>query len=181
MNKTQENLRLESYKRLNEMTTENMLEQSRQICERLIKFIEERNYKHVVCFTPLDKSNTKEIDLTQCIEELNKKGVKCYKPYIDKLTNKMYFIPISTTGPTNFLKIIEKINVIICPGLVFNEKGHRIGRGKGYYDKTLSFCRTINKKFVTIGVGFDHQNLRSTEWKVNDHDISMDYVMFPSL
>jgi 5-formyltetrahydrofolate cyclo-ligase len=175
----QENLRIEARKKLDEMNNEEMLQQSRQICAKLLKFIEEQNYKHVACFVPLQKTNTKEIDLTECIQQLLHRGVECYKPYIDKLTNKMFFIPLSKNGPTNFLKIIKNINLIICPGLVFNEKGHRIGRGKGYYDKTLAFCKTMNKKFITIGVGFDNQNLREIEWDLNDHDVSMDYVMFP--
>lgn len=32
----------------------------------------------------------------------------------------------------------EKLDGVIVPGLAFSEKGHRLGRGKGYYDRQLA-------------------------------------------
>lgn len=153
-------------------------EQSKIIQNMLLEFIEEKQFKHVACFIPLKKTKTKEIDLTGCINRLLKKGIQCYKPCI--VNDEMYFVPVLSSQSFDKFDIIKKIDLIICPGLVFNEKGHRIGRGKGYYDKTLSFCKNINNCFVTIGVGFDIQNLKSTEWKLNSTDVNMDFVMFPS-
>jgi 5-formyltetrahydrofolate cyclo-ligase len=36
----------------------------------------------------------------------------------------------------------EKIDLILVPLLAFDEKGHRVGYGKGFYDRFLSQCRT---------------------------------------
>ena len=33
---------------------------------------------------------------------------------------------------------IKLLDVVLIPGLAFDIKGHRLGRGKGYYDKTLA-------------------------------------------
>lgn len=45
----------------------------------------------------------------------------------------------------------NKIDVILVPLLAFDETGHRVGYGKGYYDKFLATCRIDCKK---IGISF---------------------------
>ena len=37
---------------------------------------------------------------------------------------------------------IEKIDAVTVPLLCFDERGYRVGYGKGFYDKFLSECRT---------------------------------------
>ncbi len=45
---------------------------------------------------------------------------------------------------------LEQITGFVVPGLAFDQAGHRLGRGKGYYDQTLN---NNNKK--KIGVCFE--------------------------
>ena len=45
---------------------------------------------------------------------------------------------------------LSKIEVIIVPGVAFDKKRNRMGRGRGYYDKLLS-----TNNAYKIGVGFD--------------------------
>lgn len=35
----------------------------------------------------------------------------------------------------------QKIDLVLVPLLIFDEKGNRVGYGKGYYDKFLATCR----------------------------------------
>ncbi|MCB0487072.1 MAG: 5-formyltetrahydrofolate cyclo-ligase [Cyclobacteriaceae bacterium] len=35
----------------------------------------------------------------------------------------------------------EKVDMVLVPLLAFDDHGHRVGYGKGYYDKFLSTCR----------------------------------------
>ncbi|HRI78040.1 MAG TPA: 5-formyltetrahydrofolate cyclo-ligase [Cyclobacteriaceae bacterium] len=46
---------------------------------------------------------------------------------------------------------VEKIDLVIVPLLAFDNTGHRVGYGKGYYDRLLQRCRADCKK---IGISF---------------------------
>ena len=68
---------------------------------------------------------------------------------------------------------LSAIDLILVPGLAFDAAGHRLGRGRGYYDRFLhsrdgSYC-------VKIGVCFDFQKV--DEVPVDVHDIAMDKVV----
>ena len=46
------------------------------------------------------------------------------------------------------LKIIDKIDIFLVPGIGFDKKGSRLGRGRGIYDQLLS--RHLNATFIGI-------------------------------
>lgn len=64
----------------------------------------------------------------------------------------------------------EAIDMIIVPGRAFDEEGHRIGRGLGFYDRILGTIRA--KK---IGVCFGCQIFGNIQ--TEEHDIKMDIVL----
>lgn len=39
------------------------------------------------------------------------------------------------------LEMSEPLDLLLMPGLAFDWRGHRCGRGGGYYDKFLSLCQ----------------------------------------
>ena len=50
----------------------------------------------------------------------------------------------------------KDVDLIIVPGLAFDKKCNRLGRGKGYYDR---FLRKLSDKTPSIGLAFDFQIL----------------------
>ena len=66
---------------------------------------------------------------------------------------------------------INDIELIIVPGIAYDRRGNRIGRGKGYYDRLL--CSTSATK---IGVGYDFQ-LIGEDIPSEEHDVAMDIVI----
>ena len=59
------------------------------------------------------------------------------------------------------------------PGVAFDLRGRRLGRGKGYYDQLLKDLRG-----TTCGVAFDQQIVE--EVPVEPHDVRLDYVLTPT-
>lgn len=65
----------------------------------------------------------------------------------------------------------EQLTGLIIPGMIFNQNGVRLGRGKGYYDRYLGRCRGIK-----VGLCFSFQIIE--EQIPNEaHDVRMDYLI----
>ena len=65
---------------------------------------------------------------------------------------------------------MDKIDLIIVPGVAFDMHNNRMGRGRGYYDKLLRLTSAIK-----IGVCFNFQHFESIP--VDEHDIPMNSVI----
>ena len=67
---------------------------------------------------------------------------------------------------------IENVDLVIIPGIVFDQNGHRIGYGYGYYDR---FLKKLDKNVVKIGFGFEFQIVdKIPEEK---HDVPVDIMV----
>lgn len=64
-----------------------------------------------------------------------------------------------------------EIETAVIPGMAFDRAGHRLGRGKGYYDRLLAKMPHIYK----IGVCFDFQKVDSIPTEATD--ITMDAMV----
>lgn len=64
------------------------------------------------------------------------------------------------------------IDVVLVPGVAFDRKRNRLGRGGGYYDR---FLKKLEKKTRTVGVAFDIQ-LLDTLPHLSSHDVGVDMV-----
>lgn len=65
---------------------------------------------------------------------------------------------------------IENIDLIVVPGVAFDKRNNRMGRGRAYYDKLLT--TTTSTK---VGICFDFQLL--DEVPVNEYDVRMDTII----
>lgn len=61
-------------------------------------------------------------------------------------------------------------NLILIPGLAFTEKGHRLGRGKGFFDRYLE-----NYSGLKLGLCFELQ--LESDLPVEEHDQLMDFII----
>ena len=64
----------------------------------------------------------------------------------------------------------KEIDLAIIPGVAFDRKGNRLGRGKGYYDRFLSLTTAYK-----VAVGYDFQII--DEVPVASFDIPVDIVI----
>lgn len=74
----------------------------------------------------------------------------------------------------NNITDIKDIELIIVPGIAYDRRGNRVGRGKGYYDRLLA-----SSNATRIGVGYDFQ-LIDEDIPSEKHDVAMDIVITES-
>jgi 5-formyltetrahydrofolate cyclo-ligase len=88
--------------------------------------------------------------------------------------NKNFLIPELTGNnpPEDFIKQCENLDLIIIPGLSFDKRGYRLGRGGGYYDKLLSRIKT---QALTLGIIPNELHLENLPNE--PHDIKVDLVL----
>ena len=67
---------------------------------------------------------------------------------------------------------IAEIDAFLCPGLAFDTRGGRLGRGRGFYDRMLAGAR---QDALKMGVCFPQQIVPDTFAQA--HDIAMDGVL----
>lgn len=69
----------------------------------------------------------------------------------------------------------KKLDVVIIPLIAFDERGFRVGYGKGFYDKLLKECR---KDCAKIGLSLfpPVEKIRDAQ----DFDVKLDFCITPS-
>lgn len=86
-------------------------------------------------------------------------------------------VPKSNQDKLDLNSIPDK-TLIIIPGLAFDERGNRLGKGKGYYDKFLAeLLSTSEKKKILgiVGYCYDFQIIDKVITEPND--IPVDYII----
>jgi 5-formyltetrahydrofolate cyclo-ligase len=68
----------------------------------------------------------------------------------------------------------EAIDVVLVPGLAFDEQGKRLGYGGGYYDELAQRLRAHGRGFL-VGLGYDFQLVESIP--AGDGDAALDCII----
>lgn len=68
----------------------------------------------------------------------------------------------------------KEFDLVLVPLLCFDERGFRVGYGKGFYDKFLSLCRADCLK---VGVSFFEPIAEISD--VNEFDVKLDFCVTP--
>ena len=66
-------------------------------------------------------------------------------------------------------------NIILVPLLAFDKDKHRLGYGKGFYDRYLNKYLKKFKNILTVGVAFSFQ--KYNKLPVNNNDVKLDYIL----
>lgn len=70
------------------------------------------------------------------------------------------------------------IDLALVPGLAFDGEGHRLGRGKGYYDRL--FARPSLRDVRKVGLCFDFQYLETIPHEAHDRPMD-DVIVIPTV
>jgi 5-formyltetrahydrofolate cyclo-ligase len=141
-------------------------------------------YLHV--FLPIAKQN--EVDTWPIIQRLSKSYpvVQITVPKADLATYAMesYLYRPGISLHTNKWGMAEPqdapliepsaLDMILLPLLAFDEKGYRVGYGKGFYDRYLSRCR-----LDILKVGLSMEAPMAEIGDTDAYDMRMDYCVTP--
>lgn len=184
LNMTKSELRLLYKKRRAELSNEFIESESLAIANQLLKLdIWDYSFFHLF----LSITEHKEINTDYILNILSgkDKNIVISKTDFGTISMTHYLLTDSTLiktsrhnipEPVDGIEIqISKIDVVFVPLLVFDKQGHRIGYGKGFYDKFLSECKP-----ETIKIGLSFFEAEDEIKGVYDSDVALDYCVTPN-
>jgi len=146
-------------------------------------FIQSNN---IACYFAQEK----EFDCESIIKAVWQSQKKCFLPVLStdqknfldfvlyRSNDALRFNRYRILEPINKVKIpSEALDVVIIPLVGFNEKGHRLGMGGGYYDRTFSYIneKKCAKTPFLLGLAYEIQRFRLLPNDV--WDVSLDGVL----
>ena len=175
----------QKYKELRQQLSENEIEEwSLQIANQLIRLdIWQHSFYHL--FLPIESQ--KEVNTEYILQVLAGKDKNIVLSKSDFSTREMthFLLTDNTTIKKNAYDIpepidglevpVSKIDVVFVPLLAFDEKGNRVGYGKGFYDKFLAECKP---EILKIGLSFFESEKVISD--VLNTDIQLDLCITPT-
>jgi 5-formyltetrahydrofolate cyclo-ligase len=156
------------------------------LCDHFFATVKLKGVEVLHTFLPIKK--TREVDTWLIIDRLKQDfpHIRIAVPKInnhtsqlehyylegpEQLKNNTWEIPEPVKGvPTP----TEKIDAVLVPLLAFDKQGHRLGYGRGFYDRFLAECRPDCLK---IGLSFFEVEEKIDG--ISEKDIPLDLVVTP--
>ncbi|MGV3460805.1 MAG: 5-formyltetrahydrofolate cyclo-ligase [Flavobacterium sp.] len=172
------------YKDLRQQLSQNKIEdKSLLIANKLLELpIWDKKYYHL--FLTLEEQKEIHTDFVLNILGGKDKEVIVSRSDFETMTMVHYLLTDSTRLVKSVYGIPEpvegievpphKIDVVFVPLLAFDEHGHRVGYGKGFYDRFLNECRDD-----VIAVGLSFFEAESEAIEASETDVPLDYCVTP--
>ena len=179
---TKSNLRQQAKEFRLALNNEFVEKASKHACELVISTNEFAQAKSVLIYYPIQN----EISPLPLIEASQKAGKTIAFPVCDNSNHSLVFKKaneITDLSKTSFGLYepqecnetieIDESTICIVPALVFSKDGHRLGYGKGYYDKFLN-------SFIGKTIGLSYSALLLENLPNEEHDIPLDIIITES-
>ena len=163
------------------LTKQEVDDLSQRVCKQLDK-LNIWKLKHYHIFISILKYN--ELDTSPIINKLKSEQKIIIVPKISN--NELVHIAINDETKFGLNEygikepndgnhfIIENLDIIFIPLLAFDLEGHRVGYGKGYYDR---FLKLANNSTLKIGLSFFDPINKILD--IDDNDVKLDYCVTP--
>ncbi len=159
---------------------------SRRIADRFFETVDLSGVRTLHCFISIPKFN--EIDTSAIYERVWRDfpDIVTVAPRTDLASGAIESVIFNSQTVWNENswgirepaggEIVEPadIDLVVVPLLCFDERGHRVGYGKGMYDKFLARCRTGCTK-----VGVSLFSPVETIADISERDVALDLVITP--
>jgi 5-formyltetrahydrofolate cyclo-ligase len=182
-NKLKADLRSKVLKALKNLPPEKRRLDSEKLCAKLKEQSFYQNAASILFFAPLPN----EVDLWPSLEESLAAKKIVALPRFD-LASRSYVacrvknsqseivtgqFGIREPSPDCAEIPLDTIDLVLVPGIAFDSRGNRLGRGRGFYDQLLQNFR--GKK---AGAAFDEQIMDAAP--VEKTDVKMDFIVTPT-
>jgi 5-formyltetrahydrofolate cyclo-ligase len=139
------------------------LQLSHQLCEKFFAHIDLSFVRVLHTFIPIEKN--REPNTWLLIDRIRREfpQVRISLPRVNTVSGELenfFFEGLHQLVPNNW-GILEpkqgvptetaKIDMVLVPLLAFDKRGHRVGYGKGFYDKLLSSCKK-GSRFIGLSL-----------------------------
>ncbi len=128
--------------------------------------------RRIACYLP----NDGEIDTRPILAHIRRRRKDCYLPVLSRLSHdRLWFARMETDTelvpnrfgipepvvPARDLVRAQDLDLILMPLVGFDDRGHRLGMGGGYYDRSLEFLRHRSRwrKPHLLGIAYDFQRV----------------------
>jgi 5-formyltetrahydrofolate cyclo-ligase len=159
---------------------------NKQLCDNFFDAVDLSGIEVLHTFLPIKKN--REVNTWLIIDQLKKEfpTIRISIPKINNQTAELehYYFEGAEQLRTNTWEIQEpvegvptppeKIDVVLVPLLAFDKRGHRLGYGRGFYDRFLMRCRPDCKK---IGLSFFEMEEKIDG--INERDVPLNLVITP--
>jgi 5-formyltetrahydrofolate cyclo-ligase len=162
----------------NSLSPKEVKDCSDAIFKRIVNLDVYKDAKHIFCYM----SMFNEVDTYNFIKEAIKEGKIVGIPKIENKDMNFFKLESIKDVAEGYCKILEptsdsiitpcKGDLIIVPGIVFDETGYRIGYGGGFYDRYIS--NNVNDEISLIGVAYSIQLV--AEVPKADYDQQLNYL-----
>lgn len=156
-----------------------IINKSKSIEKKLLKTSEFKKSNNILFYISYDN----EVNTHNIIKKTIRSNKVVYVPISDVKNKKIIISKLEdwddlSVGAYGILEpkdknkfSVDKIDLILIPGIAFDDKGNRIGHGMGYYDKLLKkFKNTTN-----IGLAFEFQLINTIKNK--KYDVPVDKII----
>ncbi len=172
-------LRSQVRKLKKEQAAATLAAEAQQLCEKVLASVEWQMADTILLYHPLSD----EVDVRMLIAAGCQSGKRILLPVCvgndlelrryegdDALAVGAYGIqePTGTVFPS---EDYHRIQLALIPGMAFDRAGHRLGRGKGYYDRLLPQLSEAR----LVGICYSFQMMDAVP--VNVHDVAVHEVM----
>lgn len=155
---------------------------SAAIARKLFQVKAFRAARRVAFFVSLPE----EVDTRRMIDRALRSGQRVAVPKTDLKKSRISFFEITSrkelhkgvlgipepAGEAKRRMSPKTIDCVVVPGLAFDKKFNRLGRGGGFYDR---FLKKVAKKTFKVGIGFSFQLVGKVPASV--HDTRLDLVI----
>ncbi|KAF8889586.1 hypothetical protein BD779DRAFT_1708119 [Infundibulicybe gibba] len=165
-------------------------EQSEAVAARILSMESFQRSRSISCYLNMP---SRELDTLSLVSEIISRDKTLFVPKIMSRDGSMDFLKIYDdedliTLPAGLWGIKEphtlsddvELDMILVPGVAFDESHSRLGHGKGYYDRFLtSYTSSGRRAPLLVALALREQVLSGDEIPIGEHDWKMDFIVTP--